>query len=351
MNLPLLPTPDTIPVHWLWFQVLLTFTFVLHLLFMNMILGGSLLTLWDLFKGKKTDRESLQLPTLLALTINLGVPPLLFVQVIFGHFFYSSSVMMAVYWILVIPILILAYYAAYVFSKQIEKRPLLAKVSLITATLFMLYIAFMFVNNSTMAIQPDKWGDYLEHPGGKLLNWADATLWPRYLHFITAAVAIAALLKAAWNKFFNKTLSDDDKKTVISRQLKIFGWATVVQFVIGTLFWLSMPNEVTKAFMGGNTIATLFMIIVWISAGLIVFFALKGKFTQAFFQGLFQVVLMAVVREISRSEYLTGIFKPSELVNVHQNSPLFVFLLIFVIGLLLLYFMYHLTLTPKSNKL
>lgn len=351
MNLPILPTPDTIPVHWLWFQVLLTFTFILHLLFMNMILGGSLLTLWDLFKRKKTDQESHELPTILALTINLGVPPLLFVQVIFGHFFYSSSVMMAVFWILVIPILILAYYAAYIFSRQIDKKPVLAKVSLITATVFLLYIAFMFVNNSTMAIQPDKWSNYFQHPGGTMLNWSDASLWPRYLHFIVAAVAIAALMKAAWNHFFNKSLSAEEKEKRVKGQLRIFGFATMFQFIIGTWFWLAMPNAVTKAFMGGNLVATLLMIIVWISALLIIFFAIRGKFLKAFIQGIFQVVLMAVVREISRSEYLSGLFKPSELINVHQVSPLIVFLLIFIIGLLLLYFMYQLTLTPKSKEL
>lgn len=351
MDISILPTPDTIPVNWLWFQVLLTFTFVLHLLFMNMILGGSLLTIWDLIRGKNIQQESKHLPTLIALTINLGVPPLLFVQVLFGNFFYTSTVMMAVYWILVIPILILAYYGAYIFSKKVETKPVLGKISLIISTLFLLYIAFMFVNNSTLALQPGEWNRYFSHPEGRLLNLSDRTFLPRFLHFIIAAIAIASLLKAVWTKYFKKTLASDEKERAIKSNLKVFGWASLLQFAIGSWFWFSFPNEITKVFMGGNIIATILMALVWISAILIVYYALAGKLRSALIQGLIQVILMAIVREISRSNYLIDFFKPADLVNVHQTSPFIIFLLVFVIGLFALYLMYRLTLTSKSKKL
>ena len=48
----IIPTADTIPVHWLWFQVLLIVTFFIHMILMNFLLGGSLLTAWDLLRGK-----------------------------------------------------------------------------------------------------------------------------------------------------------------------------------------------------------------------------------------------------------------------------------------------------------
>ncbi len=114
----IIPTADTIPVHWLWFEVLLIFTFFIHMILMNFILGGSLLTVWDLLRGKLEKKASGSIPTLIALTVNFGVPPLLFVQVLYGHLFYTSSVMVAVPWILVIPVLILAYYGAYLFVKK-----------------------------------------------------------------------------------------------------------------------------------------------------------------------------------------------------------------------------------------
>ncbi len=349
MESVIIPAPDTIPVHWMWFQILLILTFVLHLVFMNLVLGGSLLTVWDVVRGKKVSTETHNLPTLLALTINLGIPPLLFVQVLFGHFFYSSSVLMAIYWILVIPVLILAYYGSYIFCKTMEKKPILGKTALMISTLFMLYIAFMFVNNSTLAIQPERWAGYFSEPGGKLLNLSDGSIYPRYLHFIIAAVAIAALGKAVWAKFFSKE-DADSKQQKVKQNLKIFGWATLLQFVLGTWFWLALPKNVTMAFMGENIVATIFMVIAILSAILIVYFSFKGKLVHALINGVFQIVVMSIVREFSRSSYLTELFKPSQLENVNQISPLVVFLVIFIIGIFTLYFMYQLTFTFKSPQ-
>ena len=154
MYYAIIPTADTIPVHWLWFEVLLVFTFFIHMILMNFMLGGSLLTIWDMITGKLEKKASGSIPTLIALTVNFGVPPLLFVQVLYGHLFYSSSVILAVPWILIIPILILAYYCAYLFTKKIDKAPIWAKVGLVVTSLFLLYIAFILVNNNTLAIQP-----------------------------------------------------------------------------------------------------------------------------------------------------------------------------------------------------
>ena len=104
----LIPLPDPIPVPWGWFKVLLILTFVLHLVLMNLMLGGGLLALFRLLRGGSPPREARSLPILVALTINLGVPPLLFLQVLFGHLFYTSSVLMAVWWISIIPVLMMS---------------------------------------------------------------------------------------------------------------------------------------------------------------------------------------------------------------------------------------------------
>ncbi len=350
MNNTVIPTPDTLPVHWGWFQILLTLTFVLHLLLMNLVLGGSLLAVGDLIRGKQIGRESRHIPTLIALTINLGVPPLLFVQVLFGNFFYSSSVMMSVYWILIIPVLILAYYGAYIFSIKMDSNSTFGKISMVTSTVLILYIAFMFVNNSTFSVQPGKWLAYRNHPGGTLLNVGDLSFWPRYLHFVIAAVAIAGLGKAVWAKFFDKKLEAGQKEEQIKKNLRIFAFATMIQFLTGIWFWLAMPGHVTMAFMGQNMLATILMAFVFTGALLIIMFALKGKLVPALITGVFQVVLMSVVREIVRYTYLSGIFSPSELENVHQTSPFIAFLFVFIIGLFLLFYMYKLAVEPKIKK-
>jgi hypothetical protein len=96
----LIPASDPLPVPWGWFQILLLLTFVLHLLFMNTMLGTGIIALVSHLKNPKsalpvTADISKKLPYTIAFTVNMGVPPLLFLQVLYGHLFYVSSVLMA----------------------------------------------------------------------------------------------------------------------------------------------------------------------------------------------------------------------------------------------------------------
>lgn len=344
----IIPTADTIPVHWLWFQVLLIVTFFIHMILMNFLLGGSLLTVWDLFTGKLEKRTTGSIPTLVALTVNFGVPPLLFVQVLYGHFFYSSSVMLAVPWILVIPILIMAYYGAYLFVKRSDKAPVLSRGALIFTSLSLLYIAFIFVNNSTLALTPDRWGIYFEDPGGRNLNLGEPSLWSRYLHFLLAALAIGALGRAILYHF--SKIDTEEKEGQIKRNLKIFGWITVIQFLIGTWFWLSMPETVWKTFMGGSFFATFMMVTGWLLALLILHSSFTGRLTSAMILGGLEVLVMVVIRDLARTAYLKELFRPSQLENVHELSPLIAFLLVFVVGILALYYMISLIFKSKTSQ-
>ncbi len=344
----IIPSADVIPVHWLWFEVLLIVTFFIHMILMNFILGGSLLTVWDLLRGKLEKKASGSIPTLIALTINFGVPPLLFVQVLYGHLFYTSSVMLAVPWILVIPVLILAYYGAYLFTNKVDKAPGWSKAGLVISSLLLLYVAFMFVNNNTLSVRPELWGMYFENPGGWNLNLAEPTLFPRYLHFIMAALAIGALGRAIFYRF--SKMEEEIKQTQIRRNLRIFGWITMVQMGVGTWFWLTMPPQVWRTFMGGSLFPTIMMVLGWLGALLILHSAFTGRLYASMALGGIQVLLMVLIRDLARAAYLEGIFRPSELENVGEVSPLVAFLIIFLIGILSLFYMIRLMFTSKTPQ-
>ena len=133
----LIPMPDSIPAPVLLFLVLDLLLFMLHILLINIILGGSLIIIFSRWKEQYEPLDSrlhgavaAKIPTTFALAINLGVAPLLFLQVIYGHLFYTSSVLMAVYWIAVIPLLILAYYSAYIHINTYYSATLLSKAAM-----------------------------------------------------------------------------------------------------------------------------------------------------------------------------------------------------------------------------
>jgi len=343
----IIPYPDSIPVHWFWFQLLLVITFILHLILMNLMLGGSLLVIWDNVIKKRKPLGHSNLPILVALTINLGVPPLLFVQVLYGHLFYSSSVIMAVPWILVIPILILAYYGSYVYCKNIERAPLWSRLGIIISSLFLLYIGFMLVNNSTLALSPGRWNVQLERPGGLNLNLGEPSLWPRYLHFVLAALSVAALALALYAKYAVK--DEEEKNNIIKLNLRRFAWFTLIQFGIGIWFWLSNPKDVWMTFMGGSIVATILMVLGLLLSASMIITAFRSKLNAILFHLLLIIVIMVVMREYLRAAWLNNVFSPASLESTGKVSSFIAFLLVFLAGIYFIYYMYRLA-TNKNEK-
>lgn len=341
----LIPTPDTIPAPSWLFLVLNVFTFLIHILFINVALGGSLIALVSRFKGNgaSLDRSldgavSSKIPTTFALGITFGVAPLLFLQVIYGHLFYTSSVLMAVYWILIIPLLILAYYGAYIHMRNYNSAAAFSKIALLVSSVILLYIALVFVNNNTLMLQPEKWSAYFQNRGGTILNLGDATFLPRYLHFVTASVAVGGLFLAiVW--WFRQKKNVEGAEEKIKTSLQIFGFATAVQVMVGFWFLLALPREIMLQFMGGNLVATILLfagVILGIGA---IILAFLNKLIPTLIHLVVTVLLMVISRAFLRSFYLSDKFRLSALKLTPQYGVMALFFIIFVIGLVLVYYM------------
>jgi hypothetical protein len=61
-----------------------------------------------------------RLPVVMTYVINLGVPPLLFAQVLYGRALYTSSVLIGAWWIGVIGLLMATYWLLYRFVARVE---------------------------------------------------------------------------------------------------------------------------------------------------------------------------------------------------------------------------------------
>jgi len=111
-----------------------------------------------------------------------------------------------------------------------------------------------------------------------------------------------------------------------------------------------MPETVWRTFMGGSLGATALMVAGWLLALLILHSTFTGRFAPAMILGGLEVLVMVIVRDLARSAYLKEIFHPSQLENVNQQSPLYVFLLVFVVGLFALYYMIRLMFNAKTSR-
>jgi hypothetical protein len=317
----LIPKGETIQVPSLIFQVLLTLAFILHLILMNIALGGSILNAASRLRKTTGEAAAKNIPTTLALAVNLGVPPLLFVQVLFGQFFYTSSVLMAGYWLAVVPMLILAYYAAYLMQRGGGVGTAWSVVS----ALFLLAIAFIYVNNMSLMLRFDRWPEYFANKKGTILNLSDPSLFPRFFHFSIGAIAVAALSWSAWAAFRERRGKgcDDRAKRM---GLKLFWIFTSIEMLAGLAWLATLPKETARLFMGGSTYATaLLMLGILLALGLL-YHGVRGIFKVSAILLAPTMLVMVLMRDVIRSGYLSRVFSASAIEVAPQPGPLFLFL-------------------------
>src|SRR6516164_3685150 len=111
--MPVFPAVDPIPLPaplWL-FKLLHIVTLSLHFVAVEMLLGGLLLAVvLSLFRSSSHATVAARalarrLTVVMTYVINLGVPPLLFAQVLYGRALYTSSVLIGAWWISIIALL------------------------------------------------------------------------------------------------------------------------------------------------------------------------------------------------------------------------------------------------------
>ncbi len=346
----IVPRPDTLQVGWIWFQVLLTATFVVHILLMNALFGGAVVTLLGGVFGRGGSGEvaremAKRVPTLVALTVNAGIAPLLFLQVLYGHLFYSSSIVMAVWWFAIIPLLIMGYYSTYAVSLRYDGalRPFWSFLVVV----ILLVVGFLFANNNTLALVPASWSAWFSNGQGISLNLSEPTLWPRWLHMMVGALAVGGLFVALLQQ---RKMNKGDLQAEPARDwaLKIFTHCTLAEMALGIWWLIALPRPVMKLFMGTEMVATL-LLLAGVALGVVaLILGFKKKVYGAVFFTVVTVVVMALMREVVRFGYLDGIFHPANLIVEPQNSPLILFLVTLVIGVISA--VYMLVLASRAGK-
>ena len=349
MTLPI-PAPDAIPLpaSGTLLEILLVATFALHLVPMNLVLGGSVLALWSALRATRSPHHARLarwwarlFPVAVALTITSGVAPLLFLQVLYGPFFFSSSILMAWPWLGIIPLLLLGYYGFYWYSLQFEalgrRGALVAAGSAACVTA----IGFLFTNNLVLMLQPEKWRAlYTTGWPGVAWNAGDPSVLPRFLHFFVAALAVAgfAVLLLGVRR---RQAEPEFGEWAIRLGARWFVGATLAQLLVGPWFLLSLPEPVRRIFLGGRMVETALLTLGIVLGILAVPLVLGRRPWEAAMALGGSLVLMAVVRDRVRAGYLAPHFSPQTLEVEPQTAAVVLFFLLLVLGLATVGWMVH----------
>jgi len=339
----LIPVADSLTAHWGWFQFLLMLTFPLHLLAMNALLGSVLIAFVAHLVPCEQYRDlsyelAKALPFLVAFTVNLGVAPLLFVNVLYGHLLYTSTVLMGLFWLSVIPILIIAYYLAYIYDFSFKRLGNAGMFIMLLVLALLLLVGFFFSNNMSMMIAPVSWERWFATPDGSLLNLADPTLLARYLHMITGSLAVGGLCVALYAQLVLKR-QPAVAEVGVRIGMQCFSWLTVLQLVVGTWFLLTLAPEVLKRFMGGDTLATVYLVVGVLLALATLVTGFRRQVLATVWLTVPLVYVMSFMRDSVRSGYLAPYFDPAKVPVTVQWSPLILFLISLIGGLALVIWM------------
>ena len=337
MRADLIPAVDPAPVPGppALLVVLWIVTFLLHLLCVNAAMGGAL---FAMLLPMRLAGESRRVATLhfvnvnswaLSLAITFAIAPLLFLQVLDGRYFYTASILVAPAWLGLLAILMLAYYLNWLAKFRLRGGKSAAALVGLTGVLY-LAIAGIQTAVHLISVQPGLWDAILVRPAVVL---ADPTFPPRFLHFILAAIAMAAILPAAWPRPLG-----DAAPEAARFGLRVSLVATLLQFVAGLWLLGALPRPVLTALVAGGA-ATLAPLGVGVLAGLGLLMILVkaaaapgdvrlarvalGAFAAA---ALFMIVTRHQVRDL----YLAGTRASEHLVVAPQWGVLSLFLLVFV---------------------
>ena len=326
-----IPHPDPLPLPgpaWL-FWALLMLTFVLHLLAMNVMLGGTIIGAFARWRSRDVRHLHLRtlsaglseaLPVAVATAVTLGVAPLLLVQVLFGRLFFTGSILMAWFWLLVIPVLIVAYSCAYALAlnSSLPRSAGLALSGLVT--LLLLLVAFVYVNNMSLLWRPDRYAAmYQASARGLHLNVVDATFIPRFLHMLLGAVAVAGMVIAVVGAA-RRHRDSEFGRWAVRHGAAWFSGATSVNLLAGIWWLVAVPRETLLAFMKQDLLAPLVLAIgVILALGVLAMMVVAIQMPNpcAIVRGsawtlVFTVTFMAVTRdELRRAAITSAGFRPT----------------------------------------
>ncbi|MEW6320439.1 MAG: hypothetical protein AB1635_05060 [Acidobacteriota bacterium] len=298
------------PIWLLW--TLLLITFVLHVVPMNLVLGGSILTAIARLRAARDPHQARlvqiatpAMPVAIAATVTFGVAPLLFVQVLYGRLFFTSSVLMAWWWLGVVLLVLAAYYGAYVLAYGRAVRGAAAWViGGLMAAAFIL-VAFIYSNNMTLMLRPDLFvGRFLADQHGTGLSSGDPTLWPRYLHMVFGALAVAGLALARVG-----TRRERAEPTFAAWAMRTgsrwAAWTTAANVLTGVWWFGALPPDIAARLQGGDVWATVTFVIGLLAGvavlGLLVAAAVSARpaphVRSAVHAMLLTIVLMVVIRD------------------------------------------------------
>jgi cytochrome c len=251
MNIPIdialpLPAPEGM------LKILLVITFIVHILFVGLMVGGAYWSVIFKLLAKLPGREDpfyerLARETLSTVTVNkslavvLGVAPLLLIGLTYTRYWYTANMITVKAYLSIIWLVILAFWLLYAYKylwDRLAEKPEIHLALGLGACTVLSIVPLIFLSNINLMLLPYKW----EATRGFLDALLLANVLPRYLHFLVAICAMIGFFAAVYFWYRGRKTDDPfyDRAQKIGLQWALA--ATLLQGVFGTIVFLTLPD-------------------------------------------------------------------------------------------------------------
>lgn len=269
-----LPLPASAP----FLEVLLVVAFVAHILFVNLMVGGSVLVLGFQLRGlREADYDKMARALAGSVTVNkslavvLGVAPLLLINVLYTIHFYTANALTGTAWILIVPSVaaafLLLYLHKYTWDRLADQRRLHIAINALAVALF-LVIPLIFLANVNLMMFPDRWTSVHGFLEALLLP----NVIPRYFHFLSASLILTSLFGVGYfgrQRFVVEGVFESLDRPRIRRTFYSIAFVvSLAQFLVGPLVLFTLPSKglhtsVVLSILIGATLAIPAVWIMW----------------------------------------------------------------------------------------
>jgi len=320
------------------------FGFWVHWFFMGMWFSGLLVALL-LIRIKNTYLSNAgmrilkTMPIFIAFGINAGIVPLLFIQVLFPNFFYTSTILQAWFWFFIVALVLIAYYGIYYFIFNYEKpeRKIFAYGAGWLSSIILLFVGLIFSSEMKLMVSPDSWSTYSSFgPGGTLKGTALAlsiqAILRYFMVFGLSTVSLSSYL--LFDNYFLKKenqIRDEIKKLFLFLLI-----AGIVIFGFAGHKYLGYINPYLKDFVLWKYLPAIAPLLTLLLGFLYYKKPSRILALLTFFGALLSLLVNSISRQIVQIEELEPFLKLKDLPLRVQFSPILLFLITLIVGLFVL---------------
>lgn len=343
MNPDLIPAPDVLglPAPAPLLLALMALTLAIHWLFIGAAVGSTGMVLLCSLRRSQAAAGAAGalltfLPFLLSMGVTMGIAPLLFVQVMYGNFFYSANVLLAWPWLGIVPLVIANLYLFYVARSRLKAGkglgPGLPGVMLVVFVM----LAGVLAANGTLTQCPWAWQAFWARKGMSLFtgDMMGVRLTFALTGFLTFGAYLAAVLARA-----GLLRGVEDSHSLARRCLTLAIAASIGQILAGALVLRAVPAEHHIDIAGGGWVSIFTFAggaAVVLMPVLLLVARRKGRWPLLILPGVAAFVGaigIAVARDLLRQAYLAQYFSLAAVPVNPQWGAFAFFALFLVLGL------------------